>query len=146
MRKSLDRSVPRTHTPVEMRRPARFRSACGLFVAQAWVLVPGLEVPVHAGIPEESPALAQQLRAQELTAQGKWAEAIEPLQEHARANPSRTRSVIDLSRALLMTGNRNEAIAVLINAAGSRGPKDRAALIRRINALTRLFKGNANFQ
>jgi len=76
----------------------------------------------------------------------KWAEASIVLQKVLKDNPDLTEAAVDLARALVYSGRREEALSMLLQAANREKGKRRLVLIRRTKILSRLFLTNTTFQ
>jgi tetratricopeptide (TPR) repeat protein len=81
-----------------------------------------------------------------LIAKKKWPEAVILLRSIVRKDPHATGAQVDLARALIYQGRREEALTVLAQAIGKARGKKRDWLIQQSRVFSRLFVTNVTFQ
>jgi tetratricopeptide (TPR) repeat protein len=96
------------------------------------------EVPISLG--------SDYQEAQELLSRRKWAEAAVVLRKVLKSAPEFASGALDLAKALVYSGRREEALSVLTEAANRERGQRRAILVRRVRVLSRLFLSNTTFQ
>jgi tetratricopeptide (TPR) repeat protein len=93
---------------------------------------------------------AKAVRADEdvdsLIAKKKWPEAVILLRSIVQKDPRATGAQVDLARALLYQGRREEALTVLAHAIGKTKGTKRDWLIQQSRVFSRIFVTNATFQ
>ena len=87
----------------------------------------------------EDPAPGDALEAQSYLNQRKWPEAAILLRKVLRQNPDSARTAEELTRALLYSGRREEALSVFGQVMLKTRSRDRAALERRARVMSRIF-------
>jgi tetratricopeptide (TPR) repeat protein len=98
---------------------------------------PQVNIPAHSDYSE----------AKALLAKHKWEEAAIVLRSVLKRNPAFFPAAIELARALLYLGRREEALNLLAQAISRQPPGARkAALIARVGVLSRIFLAQKTFQ
>ncbi len=92
------------------------------------------------------PARPDFAEAKQLLAKKKWAEAAIVLRTLTKGNPDYLPAAMDLARALVYSGRREEALGVLTQAVTKQKGTKKTALIRRTNVLSRIFLTEKTFQ
>lgn len=100
-------------------------------------------IPAAYQEPEPRPqiqALGSDYReAQDLISKKKWVEAAIVLRKIHKEEPEFVPAAVDLARALVYSGRREEALSVLTQAAGREKGSRKQVLLRRASVISRLF-------
>ena len=134
----------------------------GLFFILANLLFDGAGITLSTVAHAESDMMSEPLpqtdlgpssdysEALKLMNQKKWAEAAIVLRSILKAEPGSMTAMLTLSRSLVYSGRREEALGLLSQAvAREKGPRKvsrRVDLMRRIRVMSRLFLTNSTFQ
>jgi tetratricopeptide (TPR) repeat protein len=103
--------------------------------------------PAKAAQTPASPQSAFEYReAQVFLAKKEWADAVISLRKVLRDDPEFSPAAVDLSKALVYSGRREEALSVLSQAANRERGTRRAELIRRAQVSSRTFLTSTTFQ